>query len=375
MEIKYGAFRIEKLKDGFPKHIYMQSINAHSCCDNDFFKKVKHDVNEFVQTGFPLEIIFLLTGEPLTDADNGDLLIEFQEFCNGVGAKFILVLSTESSQYKTTYLRPIKNLYDLDLQLLCYDNMKKCIAQSSNTVVAPRSGILHLTGKPNKVQRIGLLYQCYLDGLQERFTSSAWLPKDKNSWVNRMLGISEDEYTKFTQKISSRSIDAISVRTNHDHSNLHYFGMPYDRCIYENTFCSLINETWIHSPRHITEKTWRTIDNVHPFVLVGSPGTVSYLESVGFDCFRKFLTYPDYDDFARDHRSGFSDLQPWFKQILRNCMDLDNLSGKEKEKVMAIALENKQNMDELINKNKKKLVKFYNLDEDSFFDATIIKMA
>ena len=372
MEIKYGPFKTEILPDGSPKHIYLQSIDSHSLMSDDFFTRCKEDVLKFVNSGAACEVLLLNTGEPYTDADNGDLLLDFQTYCEKLNVKVIMVLTSEANQYKDTYLKPIKHLYDLNLQLLCYDNMKRLFSQNSNGVTNG-SGILHLTGKPNKVQRIGVLYQCHLDNVSEKFNSSAWLPAVKNEWVDRILKISDQQYADFVKEMHNNSLDGIQARTNPDLSNLHYLGIPYDEGMYEKTFCSLINETWIHAPIHITEKTWRTIDNLHPFVLMGSPGTIKYLESVGINCFREYVSYPDYDDFKRDHTSSFAELQTWFKQIITNTIDLHNLDAGRKEEVMQIAIANKKIMQELINKNKDKLRQFYNLDVDSLFDKSIVE--
>jgi len=371
MEIKHGAFRTESLPDSSPKHIYLQSIDSHSLMSDDFFNRCKEDVLTFVTSGMACEVLILNTGEPFTDADNGDLLLDFQTYCEKLGVRVTMVLTSEANQYKDTYLKPIKHLYDLNLQLVCYDNMKRLFSQHSNKT-SDGSGVLHLTGKPNKVQRIGVLYQCYVDKVSKNFQSSAWLPTIKNEWVDGILKISDQQYKDFITVMNTNSIDGVNVRTNPDLSNLHYLGIPYDEGMYAKTFCSLINETWIHEPIHITEKTWRTIDNLHPFVLMGSPGSIKYLESVGINCFREYLSYPDYDEFQRDHNSTFAELQPWFRQIIRNCIDLDSLTAERRQEVVRIAEANKRVMQDLIGKNKDKLKKFYNLSADRLFDNDIL---
>ena len=372
MEKKYGAFRKQKLPDGSPKHIYLQSVDSHSLMDNNFFQKCRRDVVEYVRGGQALDVLIMNTGEPLTDADDGHLLTEFQSFCETNGARMILVLTTEACQYRHTYLKSIKHLYDLNLQLLCYDNLKKLLSQNSNGEVSSTSGILHLTGKSNKVQRLGLLYQCHLDNVTDRFVSSSWLPNERTDWIDNILGCDDQEYQQFLKGLSNNSIDGITARTNHDLSNVHYWGLPYDPLMYKKNFCSLVNETWIHSPIHITEKTWRTIDNLHPFVVAGSPGTINYLESVGIDCYREYVSYPDYDNFKRDHTSTFEDLQPWFKQIIRNCLDIEELPAEAKDKVRAVAVMNRNIMQQLISQNKEKLAQFYKLDGNTLFDESLM---
>ena len=370
MEIKHGPFRTEILPDNSPKHIYLQSTDSHKLMSDDFFNRCREDVLTFVNHGRACEVLILISGEPYTDADNGDLLVDFQTYCERLDVKVKVVLPSEATQCKDTFLKPIKHLYDLHLQVLCYDAAKRSFSQNSNTTM-DGSGILHLTGKPNKVQRIGALYQCYLEGVNKNFKSSAWLPAVKNEWVESILKISDQQYKDFITVMNTNSIDGVNVRKNPDLSNLHYLGTPYDEGMYEKTFCSLINETWIHAPLHITEKTWRTIDNLHPFVLMGSPGTIKYLESLGINCFREYISYPDYDEFKRDHTSSFADLQSWLSQIIRNCMDLDGLDAERKKEVMQIAVANRKVMQDLITKDKNKLKKFYNLDVDALFQQDL----
>jgi len=372
MDIKHGRLKTEISEDGTARHIYIQSINGHSLMDDVFFEGCRKDILECVRHDLYPDILILNTGEPLTDADNGRLLIEFQTFCERVSLKMILVLSSEASQYRDTYLATIKNLHDLNLQLLCYDNCKRALSQQSNDRSTATSGILHLTGKPYKVNRIGFLYQCYLDNVTQAFTVSSWLPSKKNQWVDGILGVTDHDYQNFVNALHNNSVDGIEATMNSDISNFHYAGMAYDAKIYEKNFCSLINETWIHSPMHITEKTWRTIDNLHPFVLMGSPGTIAYLESIGINCYREYLSYPDYDDFTRDHTSSFADLQPWFRKIIRNCLDLAELPLHEKEKLREIARANRSVMQKLIAKNKHNLTKFYDLDVDRLYDVNSI---
>ena len=97
MEIKHGAFRTDILPDGSPKHIYLQSIDSHSFMSEDFFKRCKEDVYEFCNSGEVCEVLILNTGEPLTDADNGDLLINFQTYCEKLNVKMTMVLTSEAN--------------------------------------------------------------------------------------------------------------------------------------------------------------------------------------------------------------------------------------------------------------------------------------
>ena len=62
MEKKYGAFRKQKLPDGSPKHIYLQSVDSHSLMDNNFFERCRRDVVEYVRGGQALDVLIMNTG-------------------------------------------------------------------------------------------------------------------------------------------------------------------------------------------------------------------------------------------------------------------------------------------------------------------------
>ena len=79
--------------------------------------------------------------------------------------------------------------------------------------------------------------------------------------------------------------------------------LPYDHTLFEQTSFRVIAETVFVS--HIggfnfndpwlTEKTWITIFNSHPFIMVGEVNTLSKLKQLGYKTFEDYLLIKEYD--------------------------------------------------------------------------------
>ena len=58
---------------------------------------------------------------------------------------------------------------------------------------------------------------------------------------------------------------------------------------YNNTYCSLVVETSQQLPVYVTEKSYKPIAYFHPFMIIGSPGTLSFLKQAGFETFENLF--------------------------------------------------------------------------------------
>lgn len=58
---------------------------------------------------------------------------------------------------------------------------------------------------------------------------------------------------------------------------------------YKSTYFSIVTETlFFELGNYLSEKTWKPIQHLHPFVFVGRPGMLKYLHSLGFKTFSDF---------------------------------------------------------------------------------------
>ena len=59
--------------------------------------------------------------------------------------------------------------------------------------------------------------------------------------------------------------------------------------LWQNSFVHLVNETVFYQPKlHLTEKIFKPIVSMRPFLLVAAPGNLAYLRSYGFQTFDRW---------------------------------------------------------------------------------------
>ncbi len=147
---------------------------------------------------------------------------------------------------------------------------------------------LFIVGKPNKKHRIFTLYDLYQrDSLDKCEWSLFYEPKLEEHVRIHLPNISDNEYSTFINS-TIRSIDDISPVFQADNVDFHRICFNPTAPIFSKASVSLVNETLLSRELFwfITEKTWKAIKNLHPFVLVGYKETYEYLESLGIDTFQ-----------------------------------------------------------------------------------------
>lgn len=80
---------------------------------------------------------------------------------------------------------------------------------------------------------------------------------------------------------------------------------------YMDSYFSIVTETLFYRVgNYISEKTWKPIAHLHPFVIVGRPGTLKYLKHLGFK------TFSDYWDESYDEiENNAARMQSVYKTI------------------------------------------------------------
>lgn len=98
-------------------------------------------------------------------------------------------------------------------------------------------------------------------------------PKTKSNMMSGFMTLN---------KIKKKTIDFDDI------SNVWGFGFE-NKQNYLNTYFSVITETIFYEDGHyISEKSFKGIAHMHPFVILGKPGILKYLKSVGFQTFSDF---------------------------------------------------------------------------------------
>lgn len=178
---------------------------------------------------------------------------------------------------------------------------------------------LFLTGKPNGLHRAFLLQQLMRAGLKQNCVWSLSIDDASYDRVRKTLGLDEEEMHQFVQEFTSSPDKIKRVKSDH------YGGFPYDCSLYENTSFRLISESeFVQQKRPwLTEKTWTTIANHHPFIMAGNVGTLEHLSSMGFKTFEKYLTIENYDTI-QDPRQRIdaivTNTKNWLQTMAKDCM-------------------------------------------------------
>ncbi len=116
---------------------------------------------------------------------------------------------------------------------------------------------------------------------------------------------------------------------------------------YKKTFISIITETIIsNGTLFISEKTWKPIIVGHPFIIYGNFNTLSYLKSIGYKTFDKWID-ESYDLEKNENRR----LSIIVKEICRfQKMPIIELK-KLREEMSEVCIYNKNHYIELLKKN------------------------
>jgi len=185
-----------------------------------------------------------------------------------------------------------KNIIIDQFELDAYHRLfvkKECEVQQTNI---SKLRFLFLGGKANKGNRKPLL-----DMLVQNETFNSRL-----AW--NMFGVDGGE-----------ELDTIQIEDNH------YIGYPYDRIIFQLTNFSIVAETHFDGNQefHPTEKTYRTIANMHPFAVLSTPFFMDNLRKKGYKTFHEFVneTY----DMEKDPRQRLTKFVG--SMFTLNSQDLD----------------------------------------------------
>jgi hypothetical protein len=156
---------------------------------------------------------------------------------------------------------------------------------------------LFLTGKPNKINRIGLLWHFYKKDLLKHAIWSLYVQDNERETTLTFLKNQGVELDVANQFIDTHWCipDNVNIIFS-DGGSPHYGGIPYDESLYAKVKFRVVAETsFQYKNPFLTEKTWLTIVNRCPFIMAGDCGSLDYLESLGFKTFKKYLKVPDYD--------------------------------------------------------------------------------
>ena len=202
-----------------------------------------------------------------------------------------------SHDYPSDLLDEISHrLYLLDLDLLFLDlHLNVSRTSIPNTAWQANTGrFLFPTGKPDRPNRIRLLYKFWQAGLLEHCDWSLFVDHSTRHRAHAFLPeLGAQEFERFVQA-HARNLDGVAVMNDTANSN-HSHGYPFDGSLYGRCSFRVISETQMLDQPVVTEKTWITMANHMPFIMSGYAHNLRYLHQIGYRTFERYLPCADYD--------------------------------------------------------------------------------
>lgn len=107
---------------------------------------------------------------------------------------------------------------------------------------------------------------------------------------------------------------------NTENNDLFYINRIVDR-VYKDSWVTVISEASYYSEDQtifISEKTYKPIACLHPFIILGNKGSLKKLREMGYKTFKGFIdeSYDDYEDYER------------FQAIINSIKKIDSIENK-----------------------------------------------
>lgn len=164
-----------------------------------------------------------------------------------------------------------------------------------------RDKFLFLTGKPDKANRIRLLWKFDCAGLLDQAIWSLFVPENSSDTCQKLF--SEIDISQFQEFVAKNTGSPDLV--DDDIAGMlkgssHYCGFPFDVQMYTQSLFHVVSETYFSTQRPwITEKTWLATINHLPFIMAGDVNSLEYLQKTyGLRTFEQYLPRSDYDKLA-----------------------------------------------------------------------------
>ena len=238
------------------------------------------------------------------------------------GIKVTLILNSWCQQYQEQFNKLECNVFYFDFFL--WRTYNELIIKKKNTVStswdSASNKFLFLTGKPQKPNRIRLLYKFAQNQLLDQCVWSLYVhsgnSKQTHKWVKELNDV---EFQQFVNQCSSNPDNADIVIQPTD---LHYGGIPYDVNLFSSSKFRVISETSMHNSHpFFTEKTWITILNRLPFIIAGDVNSNQALKMMGFRTFEQHVPGNNYDSII-DTEQRLDTIVEHTKFLLNNEIDV-----------------------------------------------------
>lgn len=157
--------------------------------------------------------------------------------------------------------------------------------------------------------------------LKNSFIFSIGSGENKN-WKNIYDSLIDNDY-KFNKNDGLEFIENFDISNGIVYDSTHEYNLAfnYNESIQINTWINVVTETlYDNNSIFLSEKIFKPIYSLQPFILIGNPKTLEYLKSLGFKTFSNFW------DESYDLETNFSKR---LEMIIELLLNLNNTSNEE----------------------------------------------
>lgn len=265
--------------------------------ENTTIKKIKADIFSASKRGYDC-VIGLMLADGFLYKNNktwNDIYNNIVDYATSLGVEVKIVTGMSHSNELNCETIPFNfNLHTV------YNSYKNNPIAEYN----PNTGkFLFLGGVPDRPNRIGLLYNLYKQGLLKHAEWSFFIPWTLEQKENCLQYFpSTKDYYDFVQ-FAERKFDEV-------YENSKKYGTDYvvtdwtnnsswiDPKVFSNTSLSIVSEGHPgdsnNNSRFLTEKTYRTFVQGHPFLFAGNVQMFEHIKELGFKTYENYFPNPEY---------------------------------------------------------------------------------
>jgi hypothetical protein len=275
----------------------------------------------------------------------------------------------------------LPHVHFIDTWLLrTYTNILKTNYPINQTWNYKTNNILFLTGKPNKINRIGLLYKFWKQDRQmSNIIWSLYLNDELTINCKQYIeeDITEDEYQEFVA-YCTRNPDGIPITMDKLSCSNSPFQFNVD--MYKDTTISLVSESEFNPEECvipdickgeiirdpyvvISEKIYKAVLNHQPFVVASKVGYLKKFKSLGYRTFENYMKIDDYDQIV--------DSQERLDAVVVNTQNFANNHADIIKQVNEDVEHNYNNLIDCVNNEYAKLERIFNISDREILDRVL----
>lgn len=273
--------------------------------------------------------------------------------------EFIFILDGEFENYSQIE-KTDKIIYSDYLPLVTYVHGILAEDQKINDNWNANSPLgLWTPGKLERSNRIVLISKLWEKNLINKLKLSFYPCEDVLHTLKEMVNFDDIKFDKFINECKNALDFEVPVERN-----FIFNGFPFDHSLYSTTSFSIISESDFYGsdvdnnikpmPK-ITEKTYRTIINKHPFICAWNPGMIEKLKEKGYKTFEEYWDDPNYN--------SYQDIEQRHNAIIQNIETCHLRLIENEEKIRNDVEHNLNNYLEVVQKELKKLEPVLNIPQ------------